>query len=105
MNGLNATLLATSGMVESTIKNFTYDASGYKAILAVAHNGGNPTTSTWIGQAVVPINIEDVHTAQIALTNMNSAMDVRVWVRKTSCDYMLAGSTSLSPHVSIYGLK
>jgi hypothetical protein len=105
MNGLNATLLATSSMLSNTDQTITYDARGYKGILVVAHNGVNPKTATWMGCTIVPSNIEDIHTSAIALTNLNTVMDVRVQVTSTSCICWLVGSTQLAPYVTVYGLK
>lgn len=105
MNGLNATLLATSSTLTDTYQTITYDAREYKGILLVAHNGANPKTTTWMGCAIVPSNIEDILTAGIALTNLNSIMDVRVQVTSTSCTCWLVGTTQFTPYVSVYGLK
>lgn len=106
MNGLKATLLATSQAVTTTEKTLSYDARNYKGIMFVVHNGGSPITATWVGQAILPSNVGSLHTTGIALTNMNSAFDVRIYAPTlTSCSYYLVGSTQLSPYISVYGLS
>ena len=110
IKGIGTKLGTSIGAVYSgQPKTIQYDASAYSFLLVVVH-AGNDVTGTWLSSAVFPINIDNLHTSQSALTFSSSGgttyCDIRVTVSKTQTYAVLdSKSSSIDPYVTVYGIK